>query len=224
VGQRPDRRLAMTAVLPVLCWACGVVPNRNLQPVASFVVVSETHPAGSPDQWSVVFDAGESFDPEGSNPAQGSQPISAWRWDFGDGGSPLTRRTPDAQRTYSDGTYTVTLTVVDNDGEESEPFSRQITLADNRPPIARFTASVQQSAGVFIVSFDAGGSTDPDATTKDPVLYYSWDFGDPPGAFEPARTTPVHQRQYTRGDYVVRLVVSDGRDSSTPAIQGLEVR
>jgi len=55
----------------------------------------------------VTFNASMSYDPDGN--------ILSYEWDFGDG-NVKTTTSPIVNHTYSPGTYTVTLTVTDNDG------------------------------------------------------------------------------------------------------------
>jgi chitinase len=151
-------------------------------------------------------------------------PLAAYVWNFGDGGSPVTLLSPTTQKTFNvdSGNFVVSLTVIDNDGDESDPFSLQVQLRPNRPPIARFTASVETSGSARIATFDASQSSDPDSSESQPFLTYKWDFG----KGDPITTTlsSIIQERYGPGDYVVTLVVFDGLDDSTAAFQGLQVR
>jgi PKD repeat protein len=76
-------------------------------PVASFTETAESVPAGVPI----------TFDPSGSYDSDGSIVLYEWDWD-GDGTYDESSPTPDpVSHTYStDGSYTVTLRVTDNDG------------------------------------------------------------------------------------------------------------
>jgi PKD repeat protein len=49
----------------------------------------------------------------------------SWRWDFGDGGN-STDQNP--AHIYAGGTYTVTLTVIDDRGQTATP-SQRVTVA-----------------------------------------------------------------------------------------------
>jgi chitodextrinase len=69
----------------------------------------------------VAFDGSASFDPDGGD-------ITQYDWDFGDGNTGIGLA---PSHTYTaDGSYTVTLTVVDDEGVQSAPVS---TLADIVP-------------------------------------------------------------------------------------------
>jgi len=141
----------------------------------------------------------ESDDPDGT--------VVAWSWTFGDGQT-STERNP--QHTYADeGTYTVTLTVTDDDGASSGPASRQVTVTrPNEPPTARFGYSCVQLACQF-----TDASTDPDGT----VTAWSWSFGD--GATSTVRD-PVHLYP-NGGTYQVSLEVTDNdgdTDATTVAV------
>src|SRR5205823_7548933 len=75
----------------------------------------------------------QSSDPDGS--------IASWQWTFGDGTSGSTAQNP--SHTYSaGGSYTVTLTVKDNQNASSSPVSHTVQVtAPNQPPTAAFTSS-----------------------------------------------------------------------------------
>jgi len=74
----------------------------------------------------IVFDASGSSDPDGT--------IVKYVWDFGDG-TTLETSEPTVTHSYSaPGTYTVTLTVVDNDGLKST-MTAEISVA--KPPVKK---------------------------------------------------------------------------------------
>ena len=87
-------------------------PQTNNAPVASFTAT----PSSGISPLNVQFDAGGSSDSDGT--------IASYAWDFGDGGSATGVTTG---HTFTTGSYTVTLTVVDNDGASDET-SQVITV------------------------------------------------------------------------------------------------
>src|SRR5206468_8780479 len=65
------------------------------------------------------------LDPDGT--------IATWRWDFGDGSAVGTTRNP--SHTYSaGGSYTVTLTVTDNQGAQNSVTHPVAPSQPNQPP------------------------------------------------------------------------------------------
>lgn len=148
----------------------------NVAPNASFTA--------QPDDLRVTVDAANSSDPDGT--------IASYAWDFGDGG---TDSGPTASHVYATaGTYTVTLTVTDDDGATAST-TRQVT-ANNSP-----TAAFNETIDDLTVSFDGSGSSDPEGA----IASYAWNFGD---GTTGTGATPSHTYA-AGGDYDVTLTVTD---------------
>ncbi len=77
---------------------------------------------------------------------------------------------------------------------------------DNNPPIADAGGPYSGEAGSTLIQFDGSGSSDPD----DDALDFAWDFGDGNTA---TGMMPTHTYA-AAGDFVVRLVVTDGQAES----------
>jgi PKD repeat protein len=100
-------------------YAAAPPPPDNEAPIASFTVDA----ASGVVPLTVNFDASGSSDPDGS--------IVSWTWNFGDGG---TGNGVNPTHVYTSvGTYTATLTVVD-DREESDTTTRTIVVTAEPPP------------------------------------------------------------------------------------------
>lgn len=122
--------------------------------------------------------------------------IATWEWSFGDGSSSSEENPAHA---YADpGTYSVELTVTDNDGttgSTSKPVMVSIP-GPNVDPVANFTSSCTELTCRF-----TDQSTDQDGT----VTASSWSFGD--GATATSRNP---SRTYAAaGTYTVTLAVTD---------------
>ena len=173
----------------------SITVSLQLQPpVAAFTESAETvytHEV-------ITFNASDSYDPDGTI-------VSYW-WNFGDGTSATGII---VEHSYADnGSYTVTLTVTDNDGATHTATAIKTVL--NRSPVASFTES--PAFFVYInetIHFDASDSSDLDGN----IDSYWWDFGD--GTSASGVTT---EHSYTlEGDYTVTLTVTDddGATNST---------
>jgi PKD repeat protein len=93
-----------------------VVVQTPNPPTAAFTAPSEAQTAQTVE-----------FNASASQPANGAS-IAAYEWKFGDGQSDDTQSASDTHRYSSPGTYTVTLTVRDNDNQHSSSVTRQITV------------------------------------------------------------------------------------------------
>ena len=172
----------------VVSW---LAPQPALQnPSASFTNSPLSPEVGE----TVTFDASGSSDPDGT--------IVGYEWSFGD---EATATGITASHSYSSaGTYTVTLTVTDNNGLTGTT-TKSVTVAPHeiepQAPSASFTSSPSSPEVGQTVAFDASGSSDPDGT----ITTYSWNFGD--GATATGITT-THSYS-SAGTYTVTLTVTD---------------
>ncbi len=144
----------------------------------------------------VAFDGSASYDLDGT--------IDSYDWDFGDGNSGTG---VSSGHTYvQDGTYTVTLTVTDNDGA-MDSDSTTATISDTGP-VAEFTATPLSGSEPLTVVF-----TDT-STSYDGITSYEWDFNDD-GTVDSTVQNPTYI--YTGdGAYTVTLKVfeTDGNSDT----------
>ena len=140
----------------------------------------------------VVLDAGNSFDRDGS--------IASHRWEFSDGAGAATGRT--VTRTYPQpGVYGARLTVTDDSGAINAVDQDEVAIRVNHAPVANAGRDVFTSSNV--VSFDGSASADADGD----ALVYRWDFGD---GSPPAGGVKVTHTYAEGGTYPVVLTVDDG--------------
>jgi len=127
-------------------------------------------------------------------------PVS-WNWNFGDG---TTSRKQNPTHTYSsEGTYTVTLTIKDEIGNNSVTKSNYIYVKNIEPPSVDFTGSPTSGTSPLSVSFtdDSVGE----------ISSWKWDFGDGNNSTE---QNPVHVYSKS-GRYSVELTVGNEAGSDT---------
>src|SRR5438309_251136 len=140
----------------------------------------------------------QSSDPDGS--------VTSWQWTFGDGTSGSTAQNP--SHTYSaGGSYTVTLSVKDNQNASSSPVSHTVQVtAPNQPPSAAFTSSCTGLGCSF-----SDQSSDPDGS----VTSWQWTFGD--GTSGSTAQNPSHTYS-AGGSYTVTLTVKDNQNASSSPV------
>jgi PKD repeat protein len=159
------------------------VSQANQSPVAAFT--------SSCNNLTCSFTS-TSSDPDGS--------IAAYAWAFGDG---ATSSAQNPSHTYgAGGSYTVTLTVTDNQGATGSTSHTVTVSQPNQPPVASFNASCSGLSCNFTST-----SSDPDGS----IVAYSWNFGD--GGSSSAQN-PSHSYG-AGGTYTVTLRVTDNQGASS---------
>jgi hypothetical protein len=194
--------------------------NTNQRPLVSGInaILSTTNALA------VQFSAAGVSDPDADDT------ITDYVWDFGgattDGLSTETKHnnTPFTKTYTDDGSFTVTLRVVDDKGLSSDsntltPEADPVTATVNtnqRPLVTGINATLSTTAALA-VQFSATGVSDPD--TDDAITDYIWDFG---GATTDGLTTETKHnntpftKTYTAdGSFPVTLRVVDDKGLSS---------
>ena len=175
-------------------WVILVTKNggtsSNNDPNASFTA----NPTSGSAPLTVNVNASNSSDSDGN--------IVSYAWDFGNG---TTDTGITSNATYnSAGTYSIRLTVTDNDGAtDTHTISVVATTGaiPNDDPVASFTASATSGPAPLSVNLNASGSSDADGN----IVSYSWNYGN--GNSGTGVTSSVTYN--TTGTYNIRLTVTD---------------
>ncbi len=160
--------------------------SSSIPPVADFSYTPQT-----PSISDTITFIDKSSDKDGS--------VVGWSWNFGDGSVSLVQNP--THQYVNGGTYTVTLTVTDNDGN-TDTTSKQITVSG---PSAAFTYSPTSPTTQDAVHF-----FDQSVDKTADIVSWSWTFGD---GGTSADQNPVHTFG-TSGTYRVVLTISD-KDGKT---------
>lgn len=151
----------------------------------------------------IQFDGTKSYDPDGE--------IKFYRWNFGDGSGEILAEKPSHIYTKA-GNYTVTLTVIDNNGT-SDIATTYVVVKEktttNTPPIADPGGPYECKVNEEVI-FDGSSSYDPDGN----IVNYSWDFGDGSKGYGPI-VTHLYNKS---GTYTVTLVVTDDSGANSTKI------
>jgi PKD repeat protein len=171
-------------------------------PVASFSL----SPASGSLPLAVAFDASASHDTDGGT-------ITSYSWNFGDGQTGSGRTVTHTFATA--GTFTVLLTVKDNDGKMGSTTKTVTVIRSNLPPTADFSFSPATGLYPVDITFDASASRDPDGS----ITQYRWDFGD--GQLGSGRVVSHSFRWW--GTFGVKLTVTDNESASASKMKTLEI-
>ena len=150
--------------------------------------------------------------------------IVSYLWSFGDGGA---EDGPVVDHTYAeDGTYNVTLTVIDERGLSASKTLEVRAL--NPPPTAGFTYTPQSHMeGITFVSCSETITFDAESLCSDDgsIVSYDWYFGYRTADGEPASASGplvTHEFLYS-GTYTVILTVTDNDGGATTFTEQLVV-
>ena len=139
----------------------------------------------------------------------GTNPISSYTFDFGDGSALIGPQTsPAASHTYTaGGVFVIRVTVTDSAGF-SDSSARSVTIG---APSARLSVTPPLGAVPFGVTADATASADPLGISS-----YTFAFGD--GTVVGPQVSPTATHTYTSaGTYTVTVSVSDSTGATSTA-------
>ncbi len=198
-----------------------IVEQGTNRPVALLFAGGDTRTIASPiqpilDEFGIRFEYPAPIADFSAEPTGGTVPLTveftdessgnptSWEWDLdGDGDIDSTAQNPSFTYTAA-GDYTVTLTVFNANGTDSETKSDLITAAlGPNALIADFTASPTSGTSPFVVEFT-------DTSSGNPTAWW-WDFnadGEIDSTLQNPSATFV-----APGSYTIELIVSNGEDS-----------
>ncbi len=143
-----------------------------------------------------------SVDGSGSKPQTGA-PIAWYNWSWGDGPPAFNSSKPTASHQYAaDGTYTITLTVIDTLNLKGTASAVAPVKLQNVPPVAIFTVSRY----LMNATVNAGQTFDLNGN----LAWFTWDWGDGSPAQTYPVTQPVATHRYVKpGQYLITLTAND---------------
>ncbi|HEB50720.1 MAG TPA: DUF1565 domain-containing protein [Desulfobulbus sp.] len=164
----------------------------------------------------VILDGRQSRDPDGDQ--------ITWQWKLSarPADSKARLRKPGRARTWfradRPGEYVAQLVVTDRWGNVSQPDAVTITVPENRPPRASIGDVISQVSVGDTITLYGSASRDPDG---DPLSYH-WELLYRPAGSRAAISDPAAVNTSflvdVNGCYTVRLTVSDGKATSSPAV------
>jgi len=193
-----DNKGATDSIIKII----NITETLNQSPTARFTA----DPTSGVVSLEVAFNASSSSDSDGS--------IINYSWDFKDG---ETGTGETISHTFNSiGSYTVELTVIDDDGV-TDATTKTITVTEipNQSPTASFTVNPISVVALVEVSFDASSSSDSDGT----IISYAWDFKD--GNTGTGQT--VNHTFSSAGSYDVDLIVTDNEGATDSTTKTIEV-
>jgi len=134
--------------------------------------------------------------------------ITKYSWNFGDGSKSVQSRTVNHSFEKT-GTFTVTLSVQDSDGNSDEKTFTVVVTEQGSVPVAKLSTTPGMVSGTVSgavplqVVFDGTTSTDKD----DDIVEYQWDF-DNDGTVDDTGDTAAYNYSEI-GNYTARLIVVD---------------
>ncbi|MEM7111379.1 MAG: PKD domain-containing protein [Chloroflexota bacterium] len=178
----------------------------NEAPNQAPTAVFSANPTNGTAPLTVNLDASASSDSDGS--------IVSYVWDFGDGNSD---NGTTASHTFNTiGSYTITLTVTDDEGAtDTTTQTVNVTEQPNDPPTAVISANPPSGNAPLNVTFDGSGSSDSDGT----IASYAWDFGN--GNSDSGATTSHTYNNI--GGFTVTLTVTDNDGTTATATTTISV-
>jgi len=165
-------------------------------------IVNFSYSPSAPTTVEIIQFYDNSYDNDGT--------MTSWIWDFGDGTS-STDQSPTHQYT-TNGTYTVSLQVTDNDGLAGRK-TKSITVKIK--PIADFSYTPQSPKPGDTIQF-TDLSYDPDGR----IVSWSWDFGD---QIRLSTQNPAH-KYVNDGKYKVILLITDNDGFTATKIINISVK
>ena len=158
----------------------------------------------------------EEYEFDGSLSQISTGAISKYTWDFGDGSVNVSTRNVTHEYSAA-GTYDLTLTVLDKNGNSDETILEVKVIEEGEAPVAKITSDPSAVSGVISgsvpleVSFDAGDSTDP----EDDIVDYEWDFNNDGEVDETG--DKITYTFEVMGTYETRLMTTDSVGNSDEA-------